>query len=38
MNMGFSAAKPIAVKSRGSWTGTLGAKPGRATNVDSTGM
>ena len=26
MNMGFSAAKPIAVKSRGSWTGTLGGR------------
>src|SRR5262245_16009111 len=28
-NMGFSAAKPIAVKSRGSRIGTLGAGPGR---------
>src|SRR5262249_14005010 len=37
-NMGFSAAKPIAVKSCGSRIGTLGAGPGSATKLDSTGM
>src|SRR5262249_20688056 len=37
-NMGFSAAKPIAVKSCGSRIGTFGAGPGSATKLDSTGM
>ena len=38
MNMGFSAANPIAAKSRGSWIGTLGIAPGSATKLDRTGM
>jgi hypothetical protein len=38
MNIGFSPAKPIALKSRGSRIGRLGAAPGSETKVDKTGM
>ena len=36
-DIGWSEVKPIGMKSRGSISGRLGARPGRVRNVDSAG-
>ena len=38
MNIGCSAIKPIGRKSRGSFSGRLGATVGSATKVESAGV